>query len=135
MDSHADTHCFGRNFRPISWTGHECSVAPFLAEYSEQVHIPICTGITTYTLDSGEVVILLFRQGLWFGNRMEKSLINPYQCEWKDGSVSWVPLKDMKESYPVQLTEYAIANNIEEEPALSGGSRIHCESATGLYQK
>ena len=31
------------------------------------------------TLDSGDVVILEFGQGLWFGNSMEKSLINPNQ--------------------------------------------------------
>ena len=31
-------------------------------------------------LDSREVVILEFGQGLWFGNRMKKSLINPNQC-------------------------------------------------------
>ena len=80
IDSHADTHCFGRNFRPIHWTGQECSVAPFLAEYSEQMNIQICTGATAHTLDSGEMVILLFGQGLWFGDRMDKSLINPYQC-------------------------------------------------------
>ena len=80
MDNHADTHCFGCNFRPLSWTGEECSVAPFLAEYTEQEDIPICTGATAYTLLSGEVIILVFGQGLWFGNRMEKSLINPNQC-------------------------------------------------------
>ena len=32
------------------------------------------------TLDSGEVVILEFVQGLWFENRMEKLLIKPNQC-------------------------------------------------------
>ena len=80
IDSHADTHCFGRNFRPMHWTGQECSVSPFLAEYKEQLSIQICTGATSYTLESGESVVLLFGQGLWFGNRMEKSLINPYQC-------------------------------------------------------
>ena len=80
IDSHADTHCFGRNFRPMHWTGQECSVAPFLAEYSEQMNIQICTGATAHTLENGELVILLFGQGLWFGNRMYKSLINPYQC-------------------------------------------------------
>ena len=80
IDSHADTHCFGRNFRPLYWTGHECSVAPFLSEYSEQNNIPICTGATSFTMDSGEVLILVLGQGLWFGNRMDKSLINPYQC-------------------------------------------------------
>ena len=80
IDSHADTHCFGRNFRPMHWTGQECSVSPFLAEYKEQLSIQICTGATSYTLESGELVRLLFGQGLWFGNRMDKSLINPYQC-------------------------------------------------------
>ena len=31
-------------------------------------------------LASGETIILEFGQGLWFGNRMEHSLINPNQC-------------------------------------------------------
>ena len=75
IDSHADTHCFERNFRPMHWTGQECSVSPFLAEYSEQINIQICTGATAHTLESGEMIILLFGQGLWFGNRMDRSLI------------------------------------------------------------
>ena len=54
---------------------------PFLPEYAEHMHVPICTGVTDLTLDSGEVAILEFEQGLWFGNRMEKSLINPNQCQ------------------------------------------------------
>ena len=44
------------------------------------MNVPIFTGVTALTLDSGEVVILEFRKGMWFGNRMEKSLINPNQC-------------------------------------------------------
>ena len=31
-------------------------------------------------MELGEVIILIFDQGLWFGNRMEKILINPNQC-------------------------------------------------------
>ena len=30
--------------------------------------------------------------------------------EWKDGSVDWVPLKDLKQSSPVDLAEYAVAD-------------------------
>ena len=41
------------------------------------------------------------------------------QVEWKDGSTSWVPLKDLKESNPVELAEYAISNKIAEEPAFA----------------
>ena len=54
----------------------------YLHEYSEQTNIPILTGITALSLDFEEVVILEFGQGLWFGNHMDKSLINPNK--WKN---------------------------------------------------
>ena len=38
---------------------------------------------------------------------------------WKDGASTWVPLRDLKESFPVQTAEYAIANKIAEEPAFA----------------
>ena len=57
-------------------------VAPFLAENSEQVNISKCTGATSYTMESGEVIIIVFEQGLWFGNRMEKTSIKPNQCQY-----------------------------------------------------
>ena len=52
-------------------------MSPFLPEYAEQMNVPICTCFTALTLDSGEVVILEFAQGLWFGNSTEESLIKP----------------------------------------------------------
>ena len=76
MENHADTHCFGANFFPISFTLEEFTVSPFLPEYTKHINAPICTGFSALTLDSVEVVILDFVQGLWFGNRMEKSQIN-----------------------------------------------------------
>jgi len=39
--------------------------------------------------------------------------------EWKDGSTSWERLRDLKESFPIEVADYAIANNIHEEPAFS----------------
>jgi len=39
--------------------------------------------------------------------------------EWKDQTTSWVPLKDLKESNPVEVAEYAVANKIVEEPAFA----------------
>ena len=53
MDNHTDTHCFGRKIPTISFKSEECTVAHFLAEYYEQVNIPICTGATSYTMESG----------------------------------------------------------------------------------
>ena len=39
--------------------------------------------------------------------------------KWKDGSTNWVALKDAKESYPVQVAEFALSNQIAEEPAFA----------------
>ena len=39
--------------------------------------------------------------------------------EWKDRSTSWETLSDMKESYPVEVAEYAEAVGISDEPAYS----------------
>lgn len=36
---------------------------------------------------------------------------------WKDGSTSWIPLKDLKDSNPVQVAEYAVVNKLVDEPA------------------
>jgi hypothetical protein len=37
--------------------------------------------------------------------------------KWKDGSEAWLPLKDVKESFPVQVAEYAVQVRIQDEPA------------------
>jgi hypothetical protein len=40
-----------------------------------------------------------------------------YLCvKWKDGSTSWEPLKDMNESYPIQVAEFAVTRGIENLP-------------------
>jgi len=36
--------------------------------------------------------------------------------EWRDGSTSWLPLKDVKDANPLKLAQYAVANQILEEP-------------------
>ena len=42
---------------------------------------------------------------------------------WKDGSSNWIPLKDLKESNPVEVAEYALVNKILEEPAFAWWAR------------
>ena len=37
--------------------------------------------------------------------------------EWKDGSTTWDPFKDPKESNSIEVSEYAVANKIDHEPA------------------
>ena len=37
--------------------------------------------------------------------------------KWKDGTQDWIPLKNIKESNPVETVEYYDLNNLIEEPA------------------
>ena len=37
--------------------------------------------------------------------------------KWRDVNTIWVALKDLKEAYPVQLAEYAVADSIYMDPA------------------
>ena len=39
--------------------------------------------------------------------------------QWKDGSTNWIALKDLKESYPVQVAEYSVGARISMEPAFA----------------
>ncbi|KAL7476069.1 LOW QUALITY PROTEIN: hypothetical protein ACHAW6_001950 [Cyclotella cf. meneghiniana] len=38
-------------------------------------------------------------------------------CDGKDGNTSWQKLSDLKESHPLQVTEFALAAGILDEPA------------------
>jgi hypothetical protein len=38
---------------------------------------------------------------------------------WKDGSTSWERLATMKDGYPIETSEYAVANKLVSEPAFS----------------
>jgi hypothetical protein len=60
----------------------------------------------TVTLSSGNVKPKITTQG-W----------QLLMMVWKDKSMSWVKLKDLKASNPVELAENAVANCIVEEPA------------------
>jgi hypothetical protein len=42
-----------------------------------------------------------------------------FLCQGKDGTSTWVSLKDMQESYPIESAEYAVNNKIAGEPAFA----------------
>jgi hypothetical protein len=53
------------------------------------------------------------------GQRIPKTATKGWKllCQWRDGSSDWIELKHVKDSNPIQLAEYALANCIQEEPA------------------
>jgi hypothetical protein len=40
-------------------------------------------------------------------------------CQWQDGSTTWESLKDMKDSDPLRVADYAVNNKLVEEPAFA----------------
>lgn len=60
--------------------------------------------------------------GYWIsknGNRTPKATTRGWKLcvEWKDGTSEWVDLKDLKQSNPIELAEYAYNNKLLDEPA------------------
>ena len=51
IDNHADTTCFGKNFRVISFMSEVCTVSPYMSEYDLHSDIPMCTAATAVDLD------------------------------------------------------------------------------------
>jgi hypothetical protein len=39
--------------------------------------------------------------------------------QWKDGSTNWLPRKDLKESNPIEVAKYAVANKLLHYPAFA----------------
>lgn len=55
------------------------------------------------------------------GQRRRKETTKGWEllARWKDGSESWIPLKDVKEAFPIQTAEFAVTNQIQDEPAFA----------------
>ena len=53
----------------------------------------------------------------------KKRVITTKGCDinvsWKDGTSSWIPLKDMKEANPLEVAEYASKSRIESHPVFA----------------
>ncbi len=54
---------------------------------------------------------------------------------WKDGTTSKVPLREMKNAYPVQVAEYAVANKIHDAPAFRWWVNDVLRKRTRIIQK
>ena len=80
IDNHADTCCFGANFRPTFITDQVCEVSPYHESYESISNVPVVSACTAYDDPiSGQTYIINIHQGLWFGKSMKNSLISPNQ--------------------------------------------------------
>ena len=55
------------------------------------------------------------------GNKMKLKTTKGWDLyvQWKGGQATWVALKDMKNGFPVQTANYAMAKGINEQPAFA----------------
>jgi hypothetical protein len=48
--------------------------------------------------------------------------------QWKDGTTTWQRLADMKESNPLEVAEYAVAAEIDQEPVFCLVGRLDSQT-------
>ena len=79
-DSNADTCCLGTNFVILSMTHRTADVYPYDSSYAPMVNVPIVSGATAYDCSiTNQTYILVFNEALFYGSKLDHSLINPNQ--------------------------------------------------------
>jgi len=80
------------NCRVISYIDKSCQVAPYHPDYATMQDIPIVQAGAAYDDPStGETIILVINQGLYFGDNLPNSLINPNQMRANGLEVDDIP--------------------------------------------
>jgi hypothetical protein len=79
-DTNADTCCLGRNFLILHYTTRAADVYAYDKSYKPLEGVPIVAGATAYDdPSSGLTYILIFNKSLYYGTKLNHSLINPNQ--------------------------------------------------------
>ena len=79
-DTNADTCCLGRNFIILEFTQRAADVYAYIKDIAPVVGVPIVSGATAWDDPvTGQTYILVINEGLYYGNKMDHSLINPNQ--------------------------------------------------------
>ena len=96
-DSNADTCCLGANFTVLHYTNRTADVYPYDASYEPVKSVPIVTGATTYHHPNGQAYIIIINEALFYGNKLDHSLINPNQVRFNGVGFWDNPYDDMHE--------------------------------------
>ena len=76
-DTNADTCCLGKNFIIYQYTSRTADVYEYDKSYKPIENVPIVTGMTAYDdARTGQTYILAFHESLYYGSKLDHSLIN-----------------------------------------------------------
>ena len=79
VDTNADTCCLGTNFIPLYYTNRSADVYPYHDAYEPLENVPIVSGATAVDHEDGSTYIIVINEALYYGKKMQHSLINPNQ--------------------------------------------------------
>lgn len=79
-DTNADTCCLGRNFVILEYTRRTADVYSYDKDAKPIENVPIVSGATAWEDPAtGETYILVINEALYYGTKLDHSLINPNQ--------------------------------------------------------
>ena len=79
-DTNADTCCLGKNFVILEFTQRAADVYAYIKDIAPIVGVTILSRATAWDDPvTGHAYILVSNEGLYYGNKMDHSLINPNQ--------------------------------------------------------
>jgi hypothetical protein len=80
LDSYADTCSINNIACILEYTGQTAEVTSFASSLQTLQDIPIVNAAVAYEdPESGEVIILIINQALYFGEQLDNILLNPNQ--------------------------------------------------------
>ena len=123
LDTHADTCVAGANTMVLDLTGKTVSVTPFCeSEYEAIDEIPVATVATAYDCpNTGKVYVLVINEALYFGERMNHSLLCPNQLRANGVRVDDCPKQfDENSLHSIYVPEHDLTIPLELRGVISG---------------
>ena len=80
IDTNSDTCCFGSNFTVLKMTSRTLGVYPYDPSCKPFYNVSLVSGATTVTdIITGNLFIVVKNEALYYGKKLDHSLINPNQ--------------------------------------------------------
>jgi hypothetical protein len=92
LDSHADTCGVNHVAKVLEIYGQVAQVSGFAESMTPLQDIPIVKAALAYDMpETGEVIVLIINQALYFGDALSNVLLNPNQLQLNNITVDYVP--------------------------------------------
>mgnify|MGYP003326537431 FL=1 len=122
-DSNADTCCLGKNWIVCEYTTRTADVFPYNDSYEPITNVPIVTAATAYTDNEGQTFILIIHEALFYGDKMNHSLLNPNQI--RNNSINyWDNPYDKERPLAIEIP------HVTSIPLQTKGTKIYFQSRT-----